>query len=102
MTQLGQAFGTQGQASGILQTLTWQALEPREKPWKTSAPREVLTSRAQGKQLDQVSMTLAKLQEQASWFQEKQQKQAYAFEDVSWAQETHLGHTVVVQGILLE
>lgn len=102
MTQLGQASGTQGQTSGILQTLTWQALEPREKPWKTSAPREVLTSRAQGKQLDQVSMTLVKLQEQASWFQEKQQKQAYAFEkDVSGAQETQLGHTVVVQGILL-
>lgn len=102
MTQQGQTFGTQGQTSGILRTPTRQALEPREKPWKTSAPREVWISRAQGKQSDQVSMTLVKLQELASGFQEKKQKQAYAFEkDVSGAQESQLGHTFVVQGILL-
>lgn len=48
-------------------------------------------------------MTLAKLQEQASGFQEKQQKQAYAFEKhASEALETQLGNTFVVQGIQLE
>lgn len=48
-------------------------------------------------------MTLATLRRQASGFQEKQQKQADAFErDASAAQETQLGHTAVVQGILPE
>lgn len=45
-------------------------------------------------------MTLARLQKQASGFQEKKQKRAYALErDAFAAQETQLAHTSVARGI---